>query len=142
MKDLNDITLALIGGVMIGVAAASWLALTGKAAGVSGMLFGVVKPDRAERAWQWSFVLGLLCGGVALAWVWPERLPDLGGANLPLMAAAGLLVGFGTRLGGGCTSGHGVCGVGRLSMRSIVATCVFIAVGAVTVFVVRHGIGG
>lgn len=138
---VNDIQLALIGGSMIGVAAASWLALTGKTAGVSGMLFGMVRPERAERGWQASFLIGLLVGGVILGLVWPERLPQLGAENLPLMIGAGLLVGFGTRLGGGCTSGHGVCGIGRLSVRSIAGTCTFMVVGAATVYVARHVVG-
>lgn len=139
--ELGGIELALIGGSMIGLSAAGWLALTGKTAGVSGMLYGMVQPERSERGWQASFLLGLLVGGVILALAWPERMPDLGRANLPLMIAAGLLVGFGTRLGGGCTSGHGVCGIGRLSRRSIAGTCIFMAVAMATVFVTRHVIG-
>jgi uncharacterized membrane protein YedE/YeeE len=139
---VNDIQLALIGGSMIGISAASWLALTGKTAGVSGMVFGIVRPEPSERGWQAFFLAGLLIGGVVLGLVWPERLPDLGSEALPLMIIAGLLVGFGTRLGGGCTSGHGVCGIGRLSWRSMVATGTFMVVAAVVVYFMQHVVRG
>jgi uncharacterized membrane protein YedE/YeeE len=139
--DMTDATMALAGGALIGLASASWLVLTGKTAGVSGALYGMVKPEKSERGWQAGFLLGLLIGGFGLSLFWAERLPDLSGASLWLMAGAGLLVGFGTRLGGGCTSGHGVCGIGRLSMRSIIGTCTFMATGAVTVYLARHVIG-
>ncbi|MBE7490256.1 MAG: YeeE/YedE family protein [Planctomycetes bacterium] len=139
--NLNDTTLALAGGAMIGLAAAGWLVLTGKTAGVSGMLYGMVKPEPAERGWQASFLLGLLVGGIGLSLFWPQRLPELAADRLWLYAAAGALVGFGTRLGGGCTSGHGVCGIGRLSLRSIAGTCVFIAAGVAAVYLFRHVAG-
>jgi len=135
---MNDISLALIGGALIGISAATWLALSGKTAGVSGMIFGMVSPQPGQFGWQAAFLLGLLLGGAGLALIWPERIPDLGSANLVWLAAAGLLVGFGTRLGEGCTSGHGVCGIGRFSRRSIVATGTFMTVAAATVFIVRH----
>ncbi len=140
--DWHETVLALVGGSMIGLAAASWLVLTGKTVGISGILYGMVKPESTERFWQASLLLGLLCGGIGLGLWWPQRMPDLDAASRPLMAVAGLLVGLGTRLGGGCTSGHGVCGIGRLSFRSIAGTCVFIGVGVATVFVARHLIGG
>lgn len=138
---LNDATMALAGGALIGLAAASWLVLTGKTAGVSGMLYGMVKPEKSESGWQASFLLGLLIGGIGLSLFWPERLPDLAGGKLWVFGVAGLLVGFGTRLGGGCTSGHGVCGIGRFSMRSIVGTCVFMATGVAAVYVFKHVVG-
>lgn len=137
----QDAIFAAAGGALIGLAAASWLVLTGKTAGVSGMLYGMVKPEKSESGWQASFLLGLLIGGIGLSLFWPERLPDLGGANLWVFGVAGLLVGFGTRLGGGCTSGHGVCGIGRFSMRSIVGTCVFMATGVGAVYVFKHVVG-
>jgi uncharacterized membrane protein YedE/YeeE len=128
---------AAIGGAMIGAAAGALLALTGKTAGISGILDGLVRREKSEMGWKAAFVLGLLVGGIGLALFLPESLPTEGLRSPPMMALAGLLVGFGTRLGGGCTSGHGVCGIGRLSVRSIVGTVVFIAVGAITVVVAR-----
>jgi uncharacterized protein len=129
--------MAAIGGAMIGTASASLLALTGKTAGISGILDGLVRREKSEMGWKAAFVFGLLTGGVGLALFLPESLPTQGLRSLPMMALAGLLVGFGTRMGGGCTSGHGVCGIGRLSARSITGTVVFITVGAITVVVAR-----
>lgn len=133
--------LAAVGGLMIGAAAASLLALTGKTAGISGIVDGVVRGEKVEFSWKLAFVLGLISGGVGLVFVLPGNMAEQGLRPLPIMAAAGLLVGFGTRMGGGCTSGHGVCGIGRLNVRSIVGTVTFIAVGAITVVVARM-IGG
>ncbi|MCB9896323.1 MAG: YeeE/YedE family protein [Planctomycetes bacterium] len=133
--------LAAVGGLMIGAAAASLLALTGKTAGISGILDGVVRGEKFEFTWKLAFVLGLIAGGVALVFVLPGNIATQGLRSLPVMALAGLLVGFGTRMGGGCTSGHGVCGIGRLNVRSIVGTVTFIAAGAITVVVARL-IGG
>ncbi len=129
--------MAAVGGAMIGVAAAALLVLTGKTAGISGILDGLVRREKSEMGWKAAFVLGLLVGGVGLVLFLPEHLPNQGLRSWPMMAVAGLLVGFGTRLGGGCTSGQGVCGIGRFSTRSIVGTVTFIAVGAITVVVAR-----
>lgn len=129
--------LAAVGGLMIGAAAASLLALTGKTAGISGIVDGVVRGEKFEFSWKLAFVLGLICGGIGLVFVLPGNVAEQGLRPLPIMAAAGLLVGFGTRMGGGCTSGHGVCGIGRLNARSIVGTVTFIAVGAITVILWR-----
>ncbi|MBZ0137595.1 MAG: YeeE/YedE family protein [Planctomycetes bacterium] len=133
--------LAAVGGLMIGAAAAALLALTGKTAGISGILDGVVRGEKFEFTWKLAFVLGLTAGGIGLVFVLPENMAGQGLRSLPVMALAGLLVGFGTRMGGGCTSGHGVCGIGRLNVRSIVGTITFIAVGAITVVFARM-IGG
>jgi len=122
---------------MIGVAAAALLALTGKTAGISGVLDGLVRIERGQLDWKIPFVLGLVAGGVAMVFLLPENVAETGLRPWPLMIVAGLLVGFGTRLGGGCTSGHGVCGIGRLSVRSVVGTVMFIASGAATVLVAR-----
>lgn len=140
MEQIDGIR-GLAGGAMIGLAAAAWLLLTGKTAGVSGMLYGLVRPEHGETSWKASFIGGLVIGGLLIRYWWPERIPRFEGANLWLLALAGLLVGFGTRLGDGCTSGHGVCGIGRLSWRSIVGTATFIALGAATVYVTRHWMG-
>jgi uncharacterized membrane protein YedE/YeeE len=116
-----------------------WL-LGGRNAGVSGILGGVVPPLRTGWDWRALFLGGLLAGGLLLQGLMPERL-SLPPRSLPVLAVAGLLVGFGTRLAGGCTSGHGVCGLSRLSRRSLVATIVFMGAAIITVAVLRL-IGG
>ena len=137
MHDFTPIP-ALIGGALIGLASVWLLAANGRIAGVSGILHGLFSPPEAQwRAW---FISGLLLAG--LAWqAAGAPVPMREGFPIGWIAAAGLLVGFGTRMGGGCTSGHGVCGLGRLSVRSLVAVIVFMAAGMVTVFVVRHLLG-
>jgi len=137
MHDFTPIP-ALIGGALIGLASVWLLAANGRIAGVSGILHGIFSPPEAQwRAW---FISGLLLAG--LAWQ-AAGAPVQIRESLPLgwAAAAGFLVGFGTRMGGGCTSGHGVCGLGRMSARSLVAVIVFMAAGMVSVFVVRHLLG-
>lgn len=131
------------GGVLIGGAAALLLLLTGRIAGVSGMAATAVRIADAGPPWRLavSFVVGLPLGAVVASIF--VRQPNIEvTASAPMLIVAGLLVGFGTRLGNGCTSGHGVCGIGRLSLRSIVATLTFIATAIATVFVMRHLIGG
>jgi len=130
---------ALAGGALIGLAAVVLMALNGRIAGISGILGGLVGPD---RAWRIAFLAGLLGGPLAVQFLsgWS---PDIEiAASLPEIILAGLLVGFGTRLGSGCTSGHGVCGLARLSPRSLVATGTFMAAGVAVVFLLRHVIGG
>ncbi|MBB4041568.1 hypothetical protein GGR34_003245 [Microvirga flocculans] len=132
---------ALVGGLMIGASAALLLLLTGRIAGISGILGGLVPPTRNEAAWRLAFLVGMLIAPLAYAAL-GGALPSISiDASLPVLIVAGLLVGYGTRLGAGCTSGHGVCGIGRLSPRSIAATLVFMATAIVTVFVTRHVIG-
>jgi uncharacterized membrane protein YedE/YeeE len=132
---------ATIGGILIGLSAAAMLLLDGKIAGISGILGGVLKPTKGDTSWRSCFLAGLLLGGIVLRIVLPSAY-DFGIIRpYPLLITAGLLVGFGTRLGSGCTSGHGVCGISRLSPRSIVATGTFILTGAVTVFLVNHVLG-
>lgn len=130
-----------LGGVLIGTAAGILLLVHGRIAGVSGIAAGMVRPRRGDLAWRALFLGGIAAGGAATGLLAPDRLgaPD---APTWMLILAGLLVGAGTRLGGGCTSGHGVCGVGRLSVRSVVATAVFMALGMATVAVVRHVLGG
>ncbi|MBB3176950.1 YeeE/YedE family protein [Variovorax sp. Sphag1AA] len=131
---------ALAGGVLIGLAAAMFALLNGRIAGISGILGGLLRPSRGDVAWRAAFVLGLI--GAPLVYLLFGALPkphiDAGYGALVL---AGLLVGVGTRYGAGCTSGHGVCGLSRLSPRSLVATLAFMGAGFVTVFVVRHLLG-
>lgn len=132
---------ALAGGALIGLAATLLLWAHGKVAGVSGVLGGFLNPA-ASRGWRLQFVAGLLLGGAAFR-LMGRTVFELGvPRSLGALAAAGLLVGFGTRLAGGCTSGHGVCGMSRLSVRSVAATATFIATGAATVLAVRLFFGG
>jgi uncharacterized membrane protein YedE/YeeE len=131
---------AALGGAMIGLAVAMLVLLNGRVAGVSGILGGLLRPQRGDIAWRWAFIAGLLLAPVAYAAV--SRLPEIATvASYPMLIVAGLLVGIGTRYGSGCTSGHGVCGLSRLSPRSLVATLIFMGAGFATVFVVRHVIG-
>ena len=128
---------ALAGGALIGLAAALFLLLNGRIAGISGVLGGLLKPVRGDIAWRAAFILGLV--GAPLAYGLFQRLPvPQIDADYAALIAAGLLVGVGTRYGSGCTSGHGVCGLARLSPRSLVATACFMAAGFATVFVIRH----
>lgn len=142
MEPLSPFT-ALGGGLLIGSAAGLLLLLSGRIAGVSGLVAAATRIADTGPPWRLAaaFVLGLPLGAwLAQAFL---RTPNVEvAASWPLLIAAGLLVGFGTRLGSGCTSGHGVCGMGRLSPRSIVATATFMAAGFLTVFVVRHVLGG
>lgn len=130
---------ALAGGLLIGTAAALLLLLSGRIAGVSGMAASAVRIADSGPPWRDAagFVLGLPLGALLISQF--VRSPEIiVTSSVPLLVAAGLLVGFGTRLGNGCTSGHGVCGVGRLSPRSIAATAAFMATGIATVSVIRH----
>jgi uncharacterized membrane protein YedE/YeeE len=123
---------ALLGGLIIGVAASLLLWGAGHAAGVSGIAGGLLTARGAEWRWRAEFIGGLIAGGLLLRWLAPERLGVPAGGMVGL-ALAGLLVGFGSRLSGGCTSGHGICGLGRLSGRSLVAVVVFMFTGALVV---------
>jgi len=134
---------ALTGGILIGAAALVLMALCGRIAGISGILGGLLPPSPArDKGWRIAFLAGLV--GAALLYVAFTRgeIVQTISGNLPLMAGAGLLVGFGSALGSGCTSGHGVCGISRISMRSIAATVTFMVTAGITVFIMRHVIGG
>ncbi len=111
--------------------------LNGNIAGISGILNGALEAG-TDRAWRWFFLGGLVMGAGIYLVVFGRDFDLRQGFPLPLLVLAGLLVGYGTRMGGGCTSGHGVCGIGRLSKRSVVATLVFMATGVATTYVVRH----
>ena len=126
----------LVGGIMIGSAVALMLWLNGRISGISGIAGGLVE-RRAGAGWRLSFIGGLILGPLAYALLAGPVSVTMQ-ASLPVLAIAGLLVGFGTRLGSGCTSGHGLCGVARFSRRSITATAVFFGVGALTVFVTQQ----
>jgi len=133
---------ALLGGLLIGASAATMLLVSGRIAGVSGILGGLVRPARGETRWRIAFLAGLLSGGVLARLVYPQAFADSVHRHAPALIVAGLLVGFGTGLGNGCTSGHGVCGVARLSKRSIVATLAFMATGVLATYVCNHVLGG
>ncbi len=132
---------AIAGGLLIGLSAAVLWVANGRIAGISGIVGGLMSGAGGERLWRLAFLAGLLVAPVVYMVIEgePSVTSNAGTATLIL---AGLLVGFGTRLGGGCTSGHGVCGIARLSPRSITATILFMAAAAVTVFVTRHVVGG
>lgn len=134
---------SLAGGVMIGLSATGLLLFNGKVAGISGILGGLLAPlVPGDRGWRLGFLGGLLVGGAAIVATSPGLVANTVDRSPAAVIVAGLLVGFGTRLGSGCTSGHGVCGVSRGSKRSIVATLTFMAVGIAVTFVVNHLLGG
>ena len=134
--------MALAGGGLIGIAATIHLLVNGRIAGVSGILFGAMKPAAGEFLWRFKFLLGLVLGGVLGLLLVDQPFLNESGRPLWMVIVAGFLVGFGTKLGSGCTSGHGVCGISRMSPRSLVATVVFITAGVVIVQVARLLLGG
>ncbi|MEX0591688.1 MAG: YeeE/YedE thiosulfate transporter family protein [Xanthobacteraceae bacterium] len=132
---------ALLGGALIGVASALLLFLNGRIAGISGIFGDFLDAGAAERGWRIAFLVGLIAAPLALAAVGrPMPLPDMP-TSWAVIIGGGLLVGVGTRLSGGCTSGHGICGLARLSPRSIAATGIFMVVAIIVVAIVRHGLG-
>lgn len=133
---------ALFGGLLIGLSAAFLMWFNGRIAGICGILAGAVLPGEIDRGWRFCFLAGLPAGAVAWHLASGAPLPPLSGAPAWVVIVAGFVVGVGTQLGSGCTSGHGVCGIARLSPRSLVATLVFMSAGALTVSVVRHLAGG
>lgn len=140
MSDFTPVS-ALIGGLLIGGSAALLLVVTGRIAGISGILGGLLQPAGSDSGWRIAFLAGLMIAPlvyVAAGAATPEVELD---TSAGVLVAAGLLVGIGTRLGAGCTSGHGVCGIGRASPRSIAATAIFMATAVLTVFVTRHLLG-
>lgn len=128
----------LIGGAIIGLAASLMLLLQGRIFGVTGILAGVFFSKGKDRSWRIATVIGLMTGAMFIHFIRPEYFHYEFKGDLWMMVVAGFLVGFGTRLGSGCTSGHGICGLPRLSYRSLVAVCTFMATGAVTVYIFRH----
>jgi uncharacterized membrane protein YedE/YeeE len=133
-----EVVPAVAGGALIGLAIALLLLVLGRVAGISGIVGGLVTAEPRERGWRALFIAGLLAGGLLARMVSPGALGTIA-TPVPVLLLAGVLVGFGTRLGGGCTSGHGVCGISRGSLRSFVATATFMSVAGVVVFLVRHG---
>ena len=137
--DWNNFTpwSAISGGVMLGIASALFILLNGRIAGICGLLGGLYRPQRNDIGWRVAFIVGLILA--PLAWATVNTLPNINiEASNSLLAISGLIVGISTRYGSGCTSGHGVCGISRLSPRSIIATLAFMGTGFLTVFIVRH----
>jgi uncharacterized membrane protein YedE/YeeE len=129
---------AIFGGLLIGISACILLLFNGRIAGLSGIINGLILPEKNEVLWRVVFIISLLCGA-AFHYYFFDHTPFTTDTFSPLfMITGGLLVGFGTRMGGGCTSGHGVCGLGRLSLRSLVATITFMVTAIFTVFIFRH----
>lgn len=131
-----------LGGALIGLSSVLLLAMDGRIAGVSGILGGALAPRKGDLAWRVLFLLGLPAGALLYQSLAGRLLTVRIEAGWPMALVAGLLVGFGTRLGSGCTSGHGICGLARRSKRSLAATAVFMGVGIATVYVLRHVLGG
>jgi len=128
----------LIGGLLIGIATAMLLLLNGRIGGISGIVGGLLATRTSEVVWRAVFVAGLLLGAFVYMLATGATIPVKMQASLPVLVVAGLLVGFGTRLGSGCTSGHGLCGIARFSKRSIAATAVFFGVAILTVYLTHH----
>ncbi|PMB18734.1 YeeE/YedE family protein [Fischerella thermalis] len=136
MAEFNWLT-ALVGGILIGISATLLLTFNGRIAGISGIINGAITFNKDE-IWRWMFILGMLLGGVLYEYGLASQ-PTPKSTFAPVaMIIGGFLVGFGTRMGSGCTSGHGVCGLGRLSLRSLVAVLTFLTTAMITVFFVRH----
>jgi uncharacterized membrane protein YedE/YeeE len=133
---------AAIGGALIGLSAVLLMLFTGRIAGISGIFAGLINPQTDDRGWRAAFIAGLIAAPITAMLVgYPVPVPQMPGSWITV-AVGGLLVGFGTRLGSGCTSGHGICGIARISPRSIAATCTFMAAAIVVVALTRHVFGG
>lgn len=137
---MNFIT-PLIGGILIGIAVSLMLLFNGRVTGISGILGGLMKPIQGDKAWRISFLGGLIVGGLLLNAFYPAAFSFSSNFQTSHLILAGLLVGFGTLLGGGCTSGHGVCGISRLSLRSVIATIIFILIGMLVVYFFKTNSG-
>jgi uncharacterized membrane protein YedE/YeeE len=131
---------ATLGGLLLGVASSLLFLLNGRILGISGIVGEIPLAPAGDRAWRLVFLAGLLTGGVVILAFHPQALALASEQTVPVAIGSGVLVGLGTRLGNGCTSGHGLCGLARLSKRSLVATLVFMGTAALTVFVVRHAL--
>jgi len=131
----------LLGGLLVGLSSLTMLALLGRITGISGIFAGIITGEAASQ-WRWAFFAGLLSGPVLYHLLSGTSAPAPSEAGIASIIAGGLLVGFGTRFAGGCTSGHGICGIGRLSPRSIAATATFMAAGILTVYAARHLLSG
>ena len=130
---------AFAGGILIGLSATIMLLFNGRITGISGIMDGIVVNSKSgDRLWRVCFLFGLVLGGFIYSMIWPDVFVPRDGFSLALIVAGGFIVGIGTRMGSGCTSGHGICGIARFSRRSILATFVFMFTGAITVYLIRH----
>lgn len=136
--ELELLVKPLVGGVLLGCSGIILMLFNGRIAGISGILGGILSAPENDTLWRWFFLAGMVAGGGIGLWSSLANMPTDFNTHPLLLALAGLFVGFGARIGNGCTSGHGICGIGRLSVRSIVATCVFMMVAGITVFVRLH----
>ncbi len=140
--DLNSTLYSLLGGAIIGVAVTAMLLFNGRVTGISGILSSALsKPDK-DGMWRWMFLTGMIAGGFLMQGLRPDFFVNVSGRGLMIVAVAGLLVGYGTVMGSGCTSGHGVCGISRFSVRSLLATGTFMFFGFLAVQIVRYVLGG
>jgi uncharacterized protein len=133
---------AAIGGALIGLSAVLLMLLTGRIAGISGIFAGLLNSASSDKGWRIAFIAGLVLAPLFAGWIGDAMPTPQLPSNWTVIIAGGLLVGFGARLGGGCTSGHGICGVARLSVRSVAATATFMLTAVATVAITRHVLGG
>ena len=140
--EFNSVGFSLLGGGLIGIAATLMLLFNGRITGISGILYSVVSGEKSTTLWSGLFLVGLISGGAVMRLFFPNLFLNLSGRGLGTLAIAGILVGYGTVMGGGCTSGHGICGLSRLSIRSGIATLTFMLFGFLAVQFLRLSIGG
>lgn len=138
---LESILFASLGGAIIGIASSMMLIFNGRVTGISGIYNGILSFIKTDLLWRLAFILGLILGGTVMVAVRPELFVNETGRSLVAVAVAGLIVGFGTIMGSGCTSGHGVCGISRMSVRSLIATASFMGAGFLTASVLKHVFG-
>ena len=141
MENFTPIT-SLLGGLLIGAAAVILLAFNGHIAGITGVTRGVLTPKQGDTAWRVVFILGLIAGPLVFQAISGAPAESILTSSTPILVVGGLLVGFGTSLGNGCTSGHGICGIGRISKRSMIATGSFMGAAAITVYITQNVLGG
>lgn len=138
----SSLSYALMGGGLIGVAVTIMLIFNGRVTGISGIIASSLSKPNLDGFWRWSFLLGMIAGGILMQLLRPDLFANVSGRGLAIVSVAGLLVGYGTVMGSGCTSGHGVCGISRFSTRSVVATLTFMLFGFLAVQLMRLAIGG
>ena len=138
----NSILYSLLGGGLIGLAVTAMLLFNGRVTGISGIISTSLAKPNKEGLWRWFFITGIIFGGIVMHILRPELFINLSGRSTTLVLIAGLLVGYGTVMGSGCTSGHGICGISRFSIRSILATLTFMLFGFLAVLVARYFLGG
>ena len=141
LLDGVNVPFALLGGLLIGTSATLLLLFNGRIAGVCGIAFGLFNQTVGDKLWRWLFLFGLIIGSLVLHFIADIEVPSAPDASFPVLIISGLLVGFGTQLGSGCTSGHGVCGISRFSNRSLISTVLFVGFGMISMLLFRHLVG-